>query len=83
MAKVEVSLPDDVWAEFERIAEADFMNEEEAIEQLLSEGIRTYNRDFEETEATDMSEEFAEDIWDTAEDPAADRDGGADDDYTF
>ncbi|AQL43782.1 hypothetical protein BV210_14195 [Halorientalis sp. IM1011] len=80
MPTVEVSLPQDVHAQFERLVEEEFVTQEEAVEELLSSGLDAYTRNLsgDDREATDVADEFAEDMWDTAEDPAA---GGPDDDY--
>jgi hypothetical protein len=47
---------------------------------LLSAGLDAYTRDVSGVDrgATDVADEFADDMWDTAEDPAA---GGPEDDY--
>lgn len=86
MTKVDVTLPDDLYGQLQRIADDEFVNEQDAIEQLLSAGLDAY-RTTESTEpaGTDLSEEFAEDMWDTAEDPGARETGGSpgEDEYTF
>lgn len=76
MPNVEVSLPQDVYAQFERLADEEFVTREEAVEELLSAGLDAYTRDVsgEDRGPTDLADEFADDMWDTAEDPAADRD---------
>lgn len=83
---VEVTLPDDLYGQLQRIADEEFVNEQDAVEQLLSAGLDAY-RTTESTEpaGTDLSEEFAEDMWDTAEDPGARDEGGSrgGDEYTF
>lgn len=86
MPDVEVTLPDDLYAQLQRIAEEEFVNERDAVEQLLSAGLDAYRpRETTEPAGTDLSEEFAEDMWDTAEDPGArgedERTGG--DGYSF
>ena len=79
MPTVEVSLPQDVYAQFERLVEEDFVTEEEAVEALLSAGLDAYTRDTSgDDRAPDMADEYADDMWDTAEDPAG---SGPDDDY--
>jgi hypothetical protein len=77
---VEVSLPQDVHAQFERLVDEEFVTEEEAVEELLSAGLDAYTRDVsgDDRGAPDVADEYADDMWDTAEDPAA---GGPDDDY--
>lgn len=79
MPMVEIDIPDEVRSELEHLVEEEFMNQEEAIEQLLREGLRTYTREFDEPEATDLSEEFASNMWDTAEGTPTDEG----DDYTL
>jgi len=76
---VEVSLPQDVYAQFERLVEEEFVTEEEAVEELLSAGLDAYTRDTSsDSPATDVADEFADDMWDTAEDPAG---RGPDEDF--
>lgn len=80
MPTVEVSLPEGVYAQFERLVQEEFVTEEEAVEELLSMGLDAYTRDTSEDDrgAPDMADEYADDMWDTAEDPAG---GGPDEDY--
>ncbi|WP_247009682.1 DUF7120 family protein [Halorientalis litorea] len=79
MPTVEVSLPQDVHAQFERLVDEEFVTEEEAVEELLSAGLDAYTRDTgDDRETPDMADEYADDMWDTAEDPAG---GGPDEDY--
>ncbi|WP_092662852.1 DUF7120 family protein [Halorientalis persicus] len=80
MPTVEVSLPQDVHAQFERLVDEEFVTEEEAVEELLSAGLDAYTRDVsgDDRGPTDVADEYADDMWDTAEDPAA---SGPDDDY--
>ena len=83
MPQVEVSLSDELVSEIERMAEGEeFVNREEAVEQLLTAGIEAYTIEYEEAQETDVSEEFAEDIWDTA-DVGDGETAGDEDDYTF
>ena len=71
MPNVEVSLPQDVYAQFERLVDEEFVTEEEAVEELLSAGLDAYTRDTSGADpGTDMADEYADDMWDTAEDPA-------------
>lgn len=81
MPTVEVSLPQDVYAQFERLVEEEFVTEEEAVEELVSAGLDAYTRDTSgDDRAPDMADEYADDMWDTAEqDPAGG--GGPEDDY--
>lgn len=72
MSDIEVTLPDDLYAQLQRFADEEFVNEQDAIESLLSAGLDAYRpRDTTEKAGTDLSEEFGEDMWDTAEDPGA------------
>ncbi|HKJ59080.1 MAG TPA: ribbon-helix-helix protein, CopG family [Halobacteriales archaeon] len=68
MPEIEVTLPEEVYAEFERIAEEEFVNREEAIEELLAAGVDAYTRDY-AVEETDFAEEYADDMWHTAGEP--------------
>jgi hypothetical protein len=82
VSDVEVNLPDDMYAQLQRIAEEEFLNEQDAIEHMLSAGIEAYRP--QESDEDDLAEEFHEEMWDTAGDPAArDEYEGAGDDYTF
>lgn len=81
---VELDLPDDLYAQFQRMADEEFVSEQDAIEHLLSAGLEAYRTtETEEPAGTDLSEEFAEDMWDTAEDPGARGEDDPGDDYTF
>ncbi|WP_224268894.1 DUF7120 family protein [Haloprofundus salinisoli] len=42
MAQIEITLPNDKQAQFERLTEEEFLNEERAIEGLLSAGLEAY-----------------------------------------
>ena len=68
MPQIEVTLPEEVYAEFERLAESEFLNREEAIEELLTAGVDAYTREY-EVEEVDFAEEYAQDMWDTAGGP--------------
>lgn len=82
MPTVEVSLPTDLEAEFERVADDEFVNREEAAEKLLRLGIDAYSTDTSAEESTDFAEEYADEMFDTAGDPSArfdeDEDAGTD-----
>jgi len=82
MPTVEVSLPTDLEAEFDRVASEEFVNREEAAETLLRLGIDAYAVDPSTDEETDFAEEYADEMFDTAEDPSArfdeDEDAGTD-----
>lgn len=83
MPTVEVSLPTDLEAEFDRVASEEFVNREEAAETLLRLGIDAYATDSSTEEETDFAEEYADEMFDTAEDPGArfDEDEGAGTDF--
>jgi len=79
MPRVEVSLPEELYAEFEQLVEEEFVNRDEAVEELLSAGMNAYRPEIEETDPeSEFAQEYAEDMWDSTEDPAAD-----DDEYSF
>jgi hypothetical protein len=81
MATVEVSLPEDVYTNLERLAEEEFVSREAAVEELLSMGLDAYAHNTgDEIEETDLADEYADDMWDTAEDPGMREE---DDDYSF
>ena len=66
-------MPEDLLAEFDHLVEEEFLNEEEAVEELLTAGIDAYATgpevSAEELFTEEYNEEFAGEIWDTAEDP--------------
>lgn len=68
MPTVEVSLPQDVYAQFERLVEEEFVSHEEAVEELLNAGLDAYDQPETENTAPDMADEYADDMWDTAQD---------------
>jgi len=69
MPTFEVQLPDDLYARFQRIAESEFISEGEAYEELIGMGLDAYNVEEEDAEAG-IADEYASEMWDTAEDPA-------------
>ncbi|PSP92891.1 CopG family transcriptional regulator [Halobacteriales archaeon QS_4_62_28] len=80
MAKTNVDLPDRVITEIDRLVEAgEFLNREQAFEELLSMGVSAYGP------AEETTQEPGEDIFEQnmadQTDPAARDEGG--DDYTF
>ena len=81
MPEIEVSLPDHLNEQIDRlIDQGDFLNREQAIEELLSMGISTY--DVEEEDQTIEGENLFTQAVDDQQDPAIrDDDGG--DDFTF
>jgi Arc/MetJ-type ribon-helix-helix transcriptional regulator len=81
MPNVEVSLPDRVDSEIDRLVEqGEFLNRERAIEELLSMGVSAYAP----TEDTEQQEEnlFTQKTEDQ-QDPAAREEEGQGDDYAF
>ena len=74
MPQIEISIPEEMYSEFERLAEEEFVNHDEAIEQLLTAGVDAYTREY-EAEEIDFAEEYADDMWDTAGGPNG-SDGG-------
>lgn len=85
MPEYTVTLPERVHAQFEQLAEEDFLSREEAAEEFIRAGIEAYRTGKpEESAGTDLSEEFAGDMWDTAEDPGERSEtGDRGDDYAF
>lgn len=83
MPDVEIDLRDDLYVQIQQLADEDFLNEDEAVEQLLSAGLEAYRTDEPGEERRDISEEFADDMWDTAGDPAGDVDGPDRDDRSL
>ena len=81
MPKVEVTLPDRITGDIDRLVDQDeFVNREQAVEELLSMGMSAYDTVEEQTpnEGEDLFTQAVED----QQDPAAmDDDGG--DEYTF
>ena len=76
MPVVEVSLPEDVYAEFERMASEEFISEEQAVEELLSLAVDAYQTDT-ATEPAGLNERFEgaeSNLWDTAADPSLEDD---------
>lgn len=81
MPTYEVSLPDKMESKIDRVVqEGEFLNREQAIEELLSRGISVYK----ETESTtdDGFEDSFSGGFDEQQDPAM-RDDGLDDGRTF
>lgn len=72
MPAVEVSLPDDLYAEFEQLVDQEFLTEEQAAEELLSLGIDAYQVDT--TDSIDDPSEFMQgaegNLWDNEGDPS-------------
>jgi Arc/MetJ-type ribon-helix-helix transcriptional regulator len=81
MPKVEVALSDRTVSELRRMVEqGDFLNEEQAVEELLSMGLSAY--DVDEDTGTEPDEELFTQVVEEQQDPAQlDEDGGSE--YTF
>lgn len=79
MPEVEVSLPDRIDSEISRLVEqGEFLNREQAVEELLSMGVSAYAT----TETTDEpGQDLFTQMTDDQQDPAARGDNG--DDYTL
>jgi len=79
MPEVEVSLPDRIDSEIARLVDqGEFLNREQAVEELLSVGVSAYAT----AESTDEpDEDLFTQMTDDQQDPAARTDEG--DDYTF
>ena len=80
MPDVEVSLPDRIDSEIDRLIEqGEFLNREQAVEELLTMGVSAYapTEETNQQEAEDLFTQMTED----QKDPAARDDDG--DDYAF
>jgi len=65
---IEVSLPTELEAEFERLVEEEFLTREEAAEELLRAGLDAYSVSVDDDEEPEFVEGF-DNQFDTAEDP--------------
>ena len=82
MPKVEVTLPDRITGDIDRLVDQEeFVNREQAVEELLSMGMSAYDTVEEQTEneGEDLFTQTVED----QQDPAARMDDEQGDDYTF
>jgi Arc/MetJ-type ribon-helix-helix transcriptional regulator len=69
MAKVDVTLPDRVDSEIDRLVESgEFLNREQAVEELLSLGLTSYDTTTES--ASEMDENLFSQAVDEQQDPA-------------
>jgi len=66
---IEVSLPTELEAEFERLADEEFLTREEAAEELLRAGLDAYSTGVEEEEDPDYVEGFDNQFDTAAGDP--------------
>ncbi|QHS15879.1 hypothetical protein [Halopenitus persicus] len=72
MPTFELSLSDDVYSEFQQLAEQEFVSEEQAAEELIASGIEAYNVTIVDEEPRDEMMESAENnMFDTAQDPGS------------
>jgi len=73
MSVVEVTLPDEVYVQFERMVEEEFVSEEQAVEELLTLAIDAYGP----PEGEEQAAEFADQHWeDEYTDPGEATDDG-------
>lgn len=72
MPDVEINIPEALYMEFERLAESEFLSKEEAVEELLSMGIEAYASQPTDDLETDLADQYADEMWDTADDTAYD-----------
>jgi Arc/MetJ-type ribon-helix-helix transcriptional regulator len=80
MSKVEVSLPDRIDSEIRRLVDqGEFVNQDQAVEELLSMGMSAYDTTSTDTQEPDQNL-FSQAVEDQ-QDPAARSDTG--DDYSF
>ena len=81
MPKVSISLPDRIESEIDRLVErGEFVNRDQAVEELLSMGVSAYDTEEEEDEVAPGDDLFSQTIEDQ-QDPAMQENGS--DDYTF
>lgn len=81
MSKVELSLPDRIDNDIRRLVDqGEFVNRDQAVEELLSMGMSAYNTTTTEESQNPEDNLFSQAIEDQ-QDPAARSDSG--DDYTF
>ena len=69
MPEIEVSLSEDTHFQFERMVESEFVNEEQAMEELLAAGLEAYQSGPQEEEPrSGFSDDAEENLWDTTGD---------------
>ena len=70
VSEIELSLPDETYTELQQLVDQEFVSEEQAVEELLSLGIESYD-----TTVVDDEEEYLEgaetNVFDTADDPGS------------
>ena len=71
MPVVEVNLPDELLTDFQRLADQEFVSEEQAAEELLSLGVDAYSADVgtDSRPGDDFMEDAENNLFDTANDP--------------
>lgn len=80
MPKIEVTLPDQINGDIDRLVDqGEFVNREQAVEELLTRGISAY--DTPDDSATESEELFSQTVEDQ-QDPAM-RNDQSDDEYTL
>jgi hypothetical protein len=72
MPTFELNLSDDVYAEFQQLADQEFVSEEQAAEDLIASGIEAYNVTVVDDDPRDEMLDGAENnMFDTAQDPGS------------
>ncbi len=72
MPTFELNLSDDVYAEFQQLADQEFVTEEQAVEELIASGIEAYNVSVVDDDPRDEMLDGAENnMFDTAQDPGS------------
>lgn len=72
MPTFELELSDDVYSEFQQLAEQEFVSEEQAADELISSGIEAYNVTIvDDDRETDMVTGAENNLFDTAKDPGS------------
>ncbi len=82
MSRVKVSLPDQTASEISRLVEqGEFLNEDQAIEELLTLGVQAYETD--ESQEPELGEDEFSTMTDEQTDPALQDEDLGGEDYTF
>ncbi len=83
MPKIEVSLPDRIENDIQRLIEqGEFVNHDQAVEELLTMGVSAYDVEEEETTPGTAEEDMFSQTVEDQQDPAM-QDEPRDDGYTF
>lgn len=83
MPKIEVSLPDRIENDIQRLIEqGEFVNRDQAVEELLTMGVSAYDVEEEETTPGAAEEDMFSQTVEDQQDPAM-QDEPRDDSYTF